>query len=166
MASAIQVPGACQILVDTGSSHALEELGYSENGVFISEEMFMSDVPGDQNGGEEGPPIDVQYFGEIHRVRMELSKWDSAVAAKVLPVLYGGTEGVAGTPGTLIAAGTLYYRLLLKTTNLPRNYLRAFLRGQPKEINTGTKYSRLVLNWECHANGIGGGGTIYNTTTS
>lgn len=162
MAEQIHVPGACLIKVNTGAANALELLGYSENGVFITEETYFGDVPGDQNGGDEGPPIDVQYFGEIHRVRMELSKWDSAIAAKVLPVLKGGTEGAVGTAGSLMAAGSLAYRLLLHTTNLPRNYLLAFLRGQPKEINKGTKYSRLVLNWECHASS----GTIYNTTTS
>lgn len=164
MSIAIQVPGACLIKTDTGSVHALESLGYSIDGVTIEEEMFHEDVPGDQNGGTSGPPIDVQYFGEIHRVRMELSSWDSSVADKILAKLYGGTAGVLGAAGSLMGAGGLYYRLLLLTTNLPRNYVRAFLRGQPVEINKGTKYSRLVLNWECHASGVSG--TVYNTTTA
>ena len=50
-------------------SHALETLGYTQNGVQIEEELYTGDVKGDENGGEEGPPIDVQYFGEVHRVR-------------------------------------------------------------------------------------------------
>lgn len=164
MAIGIQVAGACLLKVDTGTTHALESLGYSENGVRVEEEAFHSNVPGDQNGGDEGPPIDVQYFGEIHRVRLELSSWDSAVVDKILSKLYGGTAGVLGAAGSLMGAGGFYYRLLLLSTNLPRNYLRAFPRGQPVEINKGTKYSRLVLNFECHANTVAG--TVYNATTA
>lgn len=164
MAIAIQVPGACLIKLDTGSSHALESLGYSENGVHIEEEIFTEGVPGDLRGGDLGPPIDIQYFGEIHRVRLELSSWDSAVAAKVNPVLYGGTEGQSGAPGSLFRAGGFSFRLLLLCTNLPRNYPIAFLRGAPKEINKGTKFSRLILNFECHDQGVST--AIWNTTTS
>ena len=164
MTIAIQVSGPCLIKLDSGNANALEDLGYSENGVRIEEEQFHSDVPGDQNGGDEGPPIDVQYFGEIHRLRMELSSWDAAVAAKILAKLKGGTAGVLGSAGSLMGAGGFYWRLILLTANLPRNYLRAFPRGQPVELNKGTKYSRLVLNVECHAAGVGG--TVYNTTTS
>lgn len=164
MASTVHVAGAAQIKLDTGSSNALEELGYTINGAEIREEIFMENVPGDENGGDAGPPIDVQYFGEVHHVRLELSKWDASIAAKVLPVLYGGTAGVTGTPGTLMAQGSKTYRLVINSSTEPRNYPRAFLRNQ-KETNKGTKFSRLVLDFECHASAAGGG-TVYNTTVS
>lgn len=167
MASTVHVAGVAQIKLDTGASNALEELGFTINGAEIREEIFMENVPGDENGGDAGPPIDVQYFGEIHHVRLELSKWDAAIAAKVLPVLYGGSAGVLGTAGTLMAGGSKTFRLLINAATEPRNYLKAFLRNQ-KETNKGTKFSRLVLDFECHANGsvYSGGGTLYNTTVS
>src|SRR6185436_21084756 len=113
MATAVQVPGPCEVQLDTGTSHALESLGWSINGVEIQEDVKHLDVPGDQNGGDEGIPIDVQYLGEMHIVRMEMSKWDSAVADKGLAKTYGGTAGTMSTPGTLMS--TVPYRLLLKS---------------------------------------------------
>jgi hypothetical protein len=161
MASSVHVAGPAQIKVDTAAGNSLEELGYTINGAEIREEIFHSNVPGDENGGDEGPPIDVQYFGEIHHVRLELSKWDASVANKVLAKLYGGTAGVLGAAGTLMAGGSKTVRLLINASIEPRNYLKAFLRNQ-SELNKGTKYSKLVLEFECHANGVGG--TVYNTT--
>lgn len=149
MAVAVLTTGPALIRTGTGISGALQDLGYSINGVEIIETVFMSDVPGDQNGGDEGPPIDIQYFGQIDRVRMELSSYDQAVADKIRPRLLGGTAGLIGTAGTLIAAGTLYYRLLISPTTLPRNYLSAIPR-EPIEVNRGTKFSRLILEWECY----------------
>ncbi len=161
MGMQVNVSGACLVKVDNRQGPGLQSLGYGENSIGIEEEVFSEGVPGDENGGDAGPPIDVQYFGELHRVRMELSKWDPAIATTVLSKVNNGTAGVLAQAGSLMAAGNLAYRLLLLPTVLPRNYLQAFLRGAPTEINKGTKYSRLVLNWECHANGVGG--TIYNT---
>lgn len=161
MTIAVVVDGPVQVRCGTGSAGALENLGYSIDGVMVAENGFFDDVPGDQNGGTAGPPIDVQYFGEIHRVRMELSKWDILIAAKIWPKLRGGTAGTPGTPGTLVAGSSSYYRLLLHGTSNPRNYLAAIPRGAI-EINKGTRFSRLVLDFECHAFT----GTLYNTTTT
>lgn len=162
MATSIIVPGVCTVKIDTGTSHALETLGISVNGITIEEEIFTADVKGDENGGEEGPPIDVQYFGEIHRITMELNKTDSAVLAKVLPGVYGGTEGQVSAAGILLGAGGYTWRLLLHSPVLPRNYLKAMLRGQAKGCNRGTKYATQRLVFECHASS----GVLYNTTTS
>lgn len=161
MAVAVITTGPAYVSVGTGVAGALEALGYSINGVEIFENVFMGDVPGDQNGGDEGPPIDIQYFGQVDRVRMELSKYDQAIADKIRPRLLGGSAGTVGTPGTLVAGGAVYYRLLINPTTLPRNYLAAVPR-EPIEVNRGTKFSRLVLEFECH----NFTGTLWNTTTT
>lgn len=150
MAESIQVDGPCHVNVDTGAANALEELGFSINGVTITEIVFTSDVPGDQNGGDEGPPIDVQYFGEIHRIRMELSKYDELILDKVRPKLYGGTAGLTGTSGTLIIGASKTFRLLLLTTNRVRNYPTSMLRETPMELNKGTKFTRMIIEFEAH----------------
>lgn len=159
MAIAVNVDGPALIKIDAGAG--LEDLGYSINGVEIAPEVFMSDVPGDQNGGDEGPPIDIQYFGEIARVTFELSKWDTVVADKLLARLKGGTTGGIGTAGTLLAAGSATFRLLILPTSRPYNFVQAIPRAAI-EINKGTKFSRFRTEMECHA----AAGVLWNVTTT
>jgi len=162
MAATVNVPGAALIKIDAGQGSGLETLGYSINGVDVTEESYFSNVPGDQNGGDEGPPIAIQYFGETARVRMELSKWDTAVADKIRAKLSSSTAGAIATAGTLLDGSVANdFRLLIVPTSLPINFLFAIPR-EPIELNRGTKFARLVINWECHAVS----GVLYNTTTS
>jgi hypothetical protein len=167
MAAVIQVPGPCLIKVSTGgpiSSPTLETLGYTVNGADVTHEVMMDDIPGDQNGGDSGPPIDIQYYGQIARVRLEMSKWDTDVLHKLLPRVHpaGGVGAVVAlstaTVGTLMAASGSAFRLLLLPTSAaangpmvgPMNFLIAIPRG-PIEVNKGSKWARLVLDFECHA---------------
>ena len=165
MAVVPHVAGSCLVKIDANQGPGLESLGYTVNGAEIEVRQFKSPVHGDQNGGEEGPPIDVQHFGAIHIVRLEFSTWDTATMNKVLAAVANGTAGVMPTPGSLMAGGSLYYRLLLLTANEPINYLRAFPVDEIG-INKGSKYSKQRVTFECHANAAGGGGVIYNSTTS
>lgn len=160
MAAAVQVAGACLIQVNAGAG--IESLGYSVNGVDATAEAFWIDVPGDENGGEQGPPIEIQFLGEIARIRMELSKWDSSVFAKVEARLKSATAGTPSTPGTLVFANSLDMRLLLNATNFDRNFPRAIPRGAI-EMNRGTRWARAVIEWECHKDATG---VLYNSTMS
>lgn len=162
MAAAVQVPGAALIKIDAQQGAGLESLGYTINGADITHETFWGNVPGDQNGGDEGPPIAIQYFGEIARVRLELSKWDSAVAAKIEARVTDKSAGVIGTAGDLLdGTGSNHCRLVIASASLPRNFLFAIPRDAIEQ-NRGSKFARLVLNFECHALS----GTLWNTTTS
>lgn len=165
MTAAVQVKGAVAISVGTGASDALEALGYSMNGVTYIEEAFYDNVQGDENGGDSGPPIDIQVFGQIHRVRMELTKWDEAVADKIRARANDNGSTTAGsfgaTAGDLLFAGGAGFRLLLNSASNPRNYLFAIPRP-PMEMNAGSKHSRLTIEWECHAVS----GVLWNSTTS
>lgn len=165
MATAVQVPGAALIKTGSGSSGALESLGYSINGVEITEEMLSEDVPGDQNGGEGGPPIDIQDFGHIARIRMELSVWDFTVAGRLRSKLNGVSQGVSPTPGSLIFANSYHFRLLILpvTAGDAMNFLVATPR-EPHVINLGTKFARLIFEWIAYP--PVGGGTLWNTTTT
>lgn len=148
-----------KIQVPAGS---LETLGYSRNGVTVSEEAHHLDVPGDENGGDEGPPVDVQILGETARVRLELTKIDTAVADKIRARVAAGTAGTPPTAGTLMFGGSKAIRLLIHSTTSPINFPRAFPRNAI-ELNRGTKYSTFVCEFECHKDGSG---VLYNSTTS
>src|SRR5947208_189925 len=132
MTTQINVDGVAIVKACT-TGGTLAEMGRTNNGVRITEHLFTGDVHGDDNGGEEGPPIDVQYFGEIHVVRMELTKYDEAEVNKVRAGLAGGTAGTIGTSGSLYVQGSTYWRLLINSTNRPRNYLGALFK-EPKEV--------------------------------
>jgi len=153
MAVIVQVSGLATIQVGTGSEQALETLGYTQNGVEITFEGFFLDVPGDENGGDEGPPVDVQNLGEIARIRLELTKWDLAIANKVVCRELGGAVGVIATPGSLMFGDTKTYRLAIACpatgAGLDYDFPRAFPR-MPIEVNRGTKFAKLIMEWEAH----------------
>lgn len=143
-------------------------LGYTRNGVDETAEGYWLDVPGDQNGGDDGPPVEVQYLGEIVRVRLELTKWDETVADAIRKRVLSATAGVSSTPGTLMFSQSKFVRLTCNSASdndHDRNYPTAIPR-MPIEQNRGTKYSTLVCEFECHAAAAGGGSVIYNETVS
>jgi hypothetical protein len=142
----IQVAGLAAIKIDG------ELLGYTRNGADTTKEAYWLDVPGDENGGDDGPPIDVQYLGEIARVRLEFTKWDEAVANKVRARVKGGTAGSPADAGTLMAGDGKTVTLTIDSPQLTRHFYKAFPR-MPIEMNRGTKFSTLVCEFECHKDG-------------
>lgn len=163
MAESYNSQGPVAIKVDTGSSNALELLGYSEDGIRIDDQVFRDDMKCDLRGGQQGPLDEAQYFGAIHIVQFTLVKFDQAVLAKVLAHIYAQTAGTVAAPGTFMSANA--FRLLLHSTANSRNYLRAIpWRG----INwqAGTRATRVPMTWECHAKDVSGVWTLYNTTTT
>jgi hypothetical protein len=156
MAEAVQVAGLVTVKVGTGAQGGAETLGYTRDGVTLIDEVLTLDVPGDAYGGPDGPPIDIQYLGEICRVRMELTKYDIAVAAKLEAKLSGGTAGTESDAGTLLFAGSGTVNLVLDPAEgAGRNYARATLCKTPVEVNRGTKFSTLILEFTCYADGDG-----------
>lgn len=175
MADAVHVPGATKVYIDhnntagptltPGSGSTFDLLGYTINGVDITHEVFTSDIPGDQNGGDEGPPIEIQYFGQIARVRLEFSKWDKTIAHFVLSrhvnVDYSAT-GTTQTVGTPLAGSNKTYGLFLKAMTLGADtpltgniFFPIAIPRSPIEINKGSKFARLMLEFECHQyNGV------------
>lgn len=171
MAAIVQVPGAALVKVNTGSASALQSLGYTENGVTYREEELVINVPGDQNGGDEGNPIEIQKLGIVTHVHLEFSKWDEVVSQQVQAKCNNnGTgpvgQGVSITPGTLYFSNTLYFRLLIvPLTNVA--FVRNFLTACPieaHEINIGTRYAKFVVDFICYP--PVGGGASWNLTAT
>lgn len=162
MAEAIQVAGVAGIHIDANQGSGLEFLGYSVNGVTISWDWYTMNVPGDQNGGDDGPPIDIQQFGEIARVRCEMSKFDLSVWNKVLARVPTKTVGLAGTVGQLLlGTASSTFRLLINPTLSQVHNFPVAIPRIPIDNNVGSKYSRPVVEFECHMVS----GTLKNETT-
>lgn len=167
MASSIVVPGYCVVKVQMSGSPlaSLTELGITRNGVTVSWETFYHDVPGDEFGGDDGPPIDTQFLGQLARIRCEFTKYDRTVMETVLGLYHGSSfghmnaqgEGTSKYPGELAFTGTNYMRVLLlpqlvDTRNFPRCIIRA-----PNEQNFATKYASPIVEFEAHAAPTGSG---------
>ncbi len=169
-AKIVNVTGLAVVKVGdvAATQDTLEDLGYTRNGVEISFTGFFLDVPGDENGGDDGPPVDVQYMGETATIRMELTKYNATVAGKVSARVNGGVEGVPVAAGTLMfgdrndLANNVAWRLLIQVSggvgNM--NFLRAFPRNVI-ELNKGTRFSTLVVEFEAHKNLAG---VLWNTS--
>lgn len=156
--------GLATILVNTGSAGALETLGFTRNGADVSEEGFWIDVPGDENGGDSGDPIDIQYIGEMARVRLEFTKFDQAVLTKVMKRRLSATKtaGTVDTPGRFVFLNSEAFRLVVNTPTDPKNFLRALPRA-PTQRNMGTRFTMKVLEFDCYKDGSG---VLYNSTVS
>jgi hypothetical protein len=160
VANQVNALGAALVKVDAGTG--LEIVGYTRNGADISERQFVIDVPGDENGGDEGPPIEIQDLGQIAHIRLEFTKWDPAVIDKIRARLKGGTAGSPAAAGTLVFAGSKDFRLLVHTTTRPMNFPRVTFR-EPIEHNMGTKYAILTLEGTAYKDG---NGVLWNATTT
>lgn len=169
MAVEIHVPGATLIQVGTGSAAALEDLGYTVNGVDIEEQNFYIDVHGDEHGGDAGPPIDIQWVGQLHILRMTLSKFDKTILDKIRPGLRGKVLGevLAADIGSLIFAGGFSYRVVLNslTTAHERDYLQCVFRD-PITANLGTKHQICQLTAYAYRVAVPGSGNarVWDTT--
>jgi hypothetical protein len=162
MPNSIQVDGLATIKIASPAGGTLEELGLTINGVEITEQIFTEEVKGDENGGDAGPPIDVQYLGEMHVIRITMTKYDETVLNKIRAGLAGGTAGTVGTSGTLYMQGTSAFRLLIHTPNRPRNYINVIFQ-EPKEVNKGTIHSKATIIGRAY---YGANKVMYNTSTT
>ena len=169
MAITINVHGHTNVYVSDGiAGQSWQHLGFAADTITITQQAFYHDVPGDYNGGPQGPPIDVQLMGSIVKVRLELSKWDEAVAA----ILHGrGSASVnAGVTHAQSDIGGLMFQngggMGLKIVNAAGTgykWTYGFFR-EASEFNVGTKYSTLSCEFEAHRHPTTGvvqvGGTV------
>lgn len=156
MAEVIQVHGACQCRIQTAALAAgvLQTLGYTRNFAEIRTEAMFLDVPGDEGGGDDGIPIDLQYLGELAIIRLELTKYDATVSNAVRSRLDAITTGVNATIGALVLSATNTMRLLLKSPTLPFNFPLVVPNGAI-EVGIGTKYSTLICEFTAYPDSNG-----------
>lgn len=167
MAQSTFVAGYCQISTDTGSARALQNLGVCINSVSIQERKFYGSVFSDVKGGEEGGPVDQQFFDQMDIITMDFSRFDAAVVEVLRQRMNaqsttgGGTAGTLGTPGSLLIGGSYQTRLLIVSVGFTRNY-PICLFHDPIEFGSGTKYTRPRLVATAYKNESTG--VLWNTT--
>ena len=165
MASQVNVFGPCQVWFNE------EFLGYSRNGVDHTDEAYFLDVPGDERGGDEGPPIDVQFLGKIIRLRVECTKYDGLIADNVTARVKSAAPFIIDSTnpsGTLMFSSEHYSELKLIPLNTGVNTdwsaikFHLVIPRQPIEVNRGTKFATFVCEFECHADSSGSLASLIN----
>ncbi len=159
MALQVHVAGPALVRVDYGIG--LRDLGYSANGVDITSTPYFLDVPGDEKGGDNGPPIESQIFGYTAEVRLDLTKYDQETA-EILEARFANlTMANPPVPGSLLRGSGGSIRLLIHSANQPRNFPAAVARGAI-QVNKGTRHSRFLIDFTCYD----WLGVLWNTVTS
>ena len=178
MAPIVQVPGLTTVSIKHHvSGDALVAFGYTINGVEYSEEPFYSEVHGDEHGGDEGPPIDWQFLGQLAFIRMTLTKFEKSIfeacKARIRTLAQNvGNEGTitAATIGMLLLGDSEYLGVDIdcaKTTTYSRGWPTCLCTGAV-EINVGTKAVHAVLEFTAFRDTRAGGtlGIIHNSGLS
>lgn len=177
-ADVIVVPGKVEILTafpGSGTYSSLFKLGESENGIQVRKTPMLGDVIGDRYGGQQGRPIERQFFGLGAEFQLSMSRWDKVQVAKL--ETFGGLLSTAGTVplatiGALIHAsrGIRFLLYCIRDPSLSLNF-PCCLWSAPQEQGRGTKYSTCSMQisaerapegyWESGAVGV-----VYNSDTT
>lgn len=165
MAAQIFVPGLIKVSVAPASGSPLQTLGYCSDGVHIREELRLRPVYGDEGGGAEGVPVDIQYLGQYHILRFELYRFEGAVLESVLKAFSTNQyklRNKAFDPGWMMRQGGDHYQLELRTEYrvitadpvFKRLYPAAVLTGAP-EYGVGVHEMRTVFEFTCYPDASG-----------
>lgn len=142
-----RVPGKVDVLCAFPSSYsAFFKLGESENGITVRKTQYIGRVTGDRYGGNEGPPVENQFFGLSADIPLDLSRWDPAQVVK-----FENFGGLLTTNGAvpLDTVGALLQRdhgirllLLCRRDNTLSINFPCTLWSSPHETGKGTKYAK------------------------
>lgn len=146
--------GLVDIQVANPWSGPLKQLGHSTDGISVSERTFYDDIHGDRNGGQSGPPVEIQFLGKIASIRLRLSTFNRLCAEQLRT--RGGVVANAGRIdqceiGKFLLHPGRAMRLTLHT-KLPEdtmNFYACILRDAV-EHNMGTKHTEYHFAFEAH----------------
>lgn len=117
-----QVAGPLQIWGSTGSSGAMEFLGWTRGGIEIQEQAMFDELRSDYYGGERGVPGDYQFLGEMHSITAELAQFNDAILAKYERRVNAGIS--TRTVGSLLSCSGAMWTVLFLSLNFARMYTR------------------------------------------
>jgi hypothetical protein len=140
----------------------LDILGYTQDGAYISFQPFFQDVPGDENGGDAGPPVDQVWMGEVAQVQLDLMKRLREYSGRA--TLTDSTKlGQRATAGTLTFGNAF---CLLIDAPYQKLCFPVAVPNQAQQINLGTKFSRWSVVFSCYKNSAANGGILYQDQTA
>ena len=171
----VNVYGVADVLLcltPNAGSPTYNDLGTTRDGVGITSDGYFIDIHNDENGGDAGPPVEIQFLGETAKVRCELTKYDPTIAATLEDHCNTATPGAPAAPGTLMFASSqlsvgnggavgikIATNLVIvgkgtSATPVVRTYNRCVVHDAV-EINRGTKFSTFVLTFTAYKDASG-----------
>jgi hypothetical protein len=126
----------------------------------MTSDGYFIEVKNDENGGDAGPPVEIQFVGETVKVRCELTKFEPVLAGKL------EDHGQCANPGKPADAGTLLFAnaqqgstinvgqggavaIKIVTPNNPRTFPLCVVHDAV-EVNRGTKFSTFVITFTAY----------------
>jgi hypothetical protein len=142
------------------------ELGTTRDGVGITSDGYFIDVKNDENGGDAGPPVEIQFLGETARIRCELTKFEPILATRLEDHCQSAAPGQPADAGTLLFAnaangstinvgqgGACAVRIV--TTNKTRTYGLCVIHDAV-ELNRSTKFTTFVVTFTAYKDPVTG----------
>ncbi len=158
--------GPLQIWVGTGTVTAgvavMELLGWTRNGVEISENVIQVPLTSDLSGGNEGTPADFQYLGEVHSVVAELGQYSQTVLAKLARRVNASVT--SRTKGLLIGCAAGQFRMVLLGVNFIRNYTKVYVTDPINMAPIGTAVTFPRVGFTCLEDPANTDSSPWNTT--
>lgn len=144
MAEAVQVAKLCKVYVDAVL------LGYTRNGAELEQMLHQIPVYSDENGGDQGPPCDIQALPSLYRIHLSLTKFDKTVFEAVEATIKSATNGTFAVSdvGIPYVGGSKYFRVTLQTTTA--SWIRNFPICIPQSAiayNLGTRHSEATIDF-------------------
>lgn len=140
------------------------ELGTTRDGVGITSDGYFLDIKNDENGGEAGPPVEIQFMGETVKIRCELTKYEPIMASKLEDHCQCANPGEPAGAGTLMFAsaanaptinvgtgGAVAVKIITPTKT--RTYTLCVIHDAV-EVNRGTKFSTFSLTFTAYRDPI------------
>lgn len=159
------IAGRALIKYDLGQG--LVELGYSLDGVNLSFQRFLKPIPGDQNGGPDGPPVDYIMHGEICDISFILIDFNMTNYESLIGHL--DTFGRQPDAGELMYGGTNStdnsFRFLVLAAADPYNFPVTILTN-PHSLNLSTNEEQVPMTLRAQRGGIADTDVLFNASTT
>jgi hypothetical protein len=147
-----RVFGPALVQVGTGANNALETLGYTENGVTMSETYHLEPIMTDAMGPKM--PAEYQKFGVEYRLSKPLIVWNPTIWDKVQKRMGNtNTAGALTAAGALVYTNSLTFRVAVTSADTledPFYFPFAILRGDANR-KLASKHGPLTVSILAHA---------------
>jgi len=178
----IKVAGRSNLYIADNSqaSQPLYYFGEQMDDTPLIFQEFYNDIPGDSNGGSNGPPIDRQVLGRNVRVNFNLSTWNHKI--RYMLEQHNGAYEVAGRVQDFEVGKLLFHNHRFRLLIVPLhnndmidavvdksddyftfNFVNAHLVS-PIEVGQGSKFSGMRFTMEAYRSPAGAtdAGVIWN----